>query len=170
MKKILAISVIAMMFACSNEQTSQDDSSKSTDKHSEATASYSFGKIEKSSLMPVSDAINLLETSNDTSIQLTTRSTVSGVCEMMGCWMSIPVDKDQEVRITFSDIKQVVPKDIVGDSVYISGTLKKNELSVDMRRHLLMDKGFSEEEAATLVTTDTIEYALIANAVEILHK
>ena len=131
---------------------------------------YVFGDIDKTQLVAIEDAIQSLESSEDTSLVFTTQSVVAGVCEMMGCWMSIPTESGQEVRITFADIKKVVPKDIIGDSVFVSGSLLKKKLSVDMRRHLLMDRGYSADEAAQMVARDTTEYALIADAVEIIHK
>ena len=170
--KYLPLLLAGAIASCSQPKQSDkqtDQTSKPQEYVSNANP-YMFGDIDKAQLVSIEDAIQNLESSEDTLLAFTTQSVVSGVCEMMGCWMSIPTATGEEVRITFADIKKVVPKDIIGDSVFVSGSLQKKMLSVDMRRHLLMDRGYSADEAARMVTRDTIEYALIADAVEIIHE
>jgi hypothetical protein len=82
---------------------------------------------------------------------LVVEGTVSKVCQMKGCWLTlsndagetfrvnVPKDEDGEYVFTF-------PMDVTGATAQLAGTLAIEEESVETLRHFAEDEGRSQEE------------------------
>ena len=54
---------------------------------------------------------------------------ITGVCQMMGCWMDLANDEGQKVQIKVNDGEIVFPKDSAGKTAVAEGTFTRIELS-----------------------------------------
>lgn len=77
------------------------------------------------------DLLGNAESVNNTII--TVRGVVAEVCQSMGCWM-VMTDGNTSVRATTGHTF-LLPKDISGKEVIITGTFKMTEISEDDARH-----------------------------------
>jgi hypothetical protein len=93
------------------------------------------------------------------------RGQVTEVCQMKGCWMVL-TDGKLSVRTTFKDYGFFVPKDLAGARVVAEGTLKRETVPEEMRRHFAEDAGQSPSEIASIHGSSE-EYAFVADSVTV---
>lgn len=74
--------------------------------------------------------------------------TISEVCKVKGCWMTMVSDKPgtPEMRVTFKNYAFFMPMDIVGKTVVIDGVAEVETISVADQRHYAEDAGKSKAE------------------------
>lgn len=90
---------------------------------------------------------------------------VLAACKMKGCWMTMPLGEDQEMRVTFKDYGFFVPKDCAGQTATIQGRAYYDTTSVEDLRHYAVDGGMTEEEAAEKYTEPEIAISFEATGV-----
>ncbi len=95
---------------------------------------------------------------------------VDAVCQAKGCWMTMKLPNNQEMRVTFKDYGFFVPKHSSGKTAIIQGELKVDTTSVEDLRHYAIDGGMSEEEAKKKITEPKIGYSFLANGVIIKEE
>ncbi len=102
------------------------------------------------------------------SLELKVEGTVSEVCQMKGCWMTIVSnDENQEaMMVKFKDYGFFMPKDISGKTVVMRGKAFREETPVDELRHYAEDAGKSAEEIAA-ITEPKVELKFLADGVVI---
>ncbi|WP_118976090.1 DUF4920 domain-containing protein [Taibaiella koreensis] len=74
------------------------------------------------------------------------------VCQKEGCWMTVGMDKRDgyDVLVKVKDHAFVLPKDITGRQVVVSGVVTQKTLSVAEQKHYLEDAGASREAIAKI--------------------
>ena len=91
------------------------------------------------------------------------KGNVDKVCQAKGCWMALkgPSGK-HSARITFKDYAFFVPKDIMGRTASVEGTVELKKLSKAMREHLAKDEG------TDIANVPEVELRMVATGVEIM--
>jgi len=99
------------------------------------------------------------------SIEVKLTGTVNKVCQVKGCWMTMPYGEEGEsMRVSFLDYGFFVPKDIDGKEVVVEGKLFVETISVADLQHYAEDEGQSEEEIAS-ITEPERSVSFVANGV-----
>ena len=81
-------------------------------------------------------------------VHTTLKATVSEVCQVKGCWMTLNSSNDdgEEMLVRFKDYGFFVPKDLGGHNVLVEGKAYRSVTSVEELRHYAEDAGKSKEE------------------------
>jgi hypothetical protein len=79
------------------------------------------------------------------------KGAVKQVCKSEGCWLRLDDGSKDGIMVKMKDHKFLVPKDIDGKTVYVSGVAKKTVTSVEMQRHYAEDAGKSKAEIDAIV-------------------
>lgn len=90
---------------------------------------------------------------------------VNAACQMKGCWMTMQLDEETEMRVRFKDYGFFVPKDCSGKTAIVEGKAFYDTTSVEMLRHYAVDGGMSEEEAEKTYTEPEVAIAFEATGV-----
>ena len=98
------------------------------------------------------------------SLDLKVKGEISEVCQAKGCWMTLDLGDGETVRVKFKDYGFFVPKNSAGHMAIISGTAKKEVVSVKELKHLAEDAGKSEKEI-NAITEPKEELTFIADGV-----
>ncbi len=86
-------------------------------------------------------------------------------CEMKGCWMTVDLGDDQEMRVTFKDYGFFVPKEgAEGKRTIFEGTIQRIMTDVETLKHYAEDAGKSQEEIDA-ITEPKEEIAFVATGV-----
>ncbi|MDT0644439.1 DUF4920 domain-containing protein [Zunongwangia sp. F363] len=88
------------------------------------------------------------------SIQVSFKTSVTSVCKMKGCWMTLKMPGEEEVMVKFKDYAFFVPKDIEGQEVIVEGKAYVKEVPIEELKHLAKDAGKSEAEIAAITTPE----------------
>lgn len=90
-------------------------------------------------------------------------ATVAQVCEKKGCWVVLQ-DGDTNVRVTMKDYGFFLPKDVVGKTLVVEGTLAEKVVTEKERRHYAEDAGMSKAEIKK-ITGDEKVWSLVASSI-----
>jgi hypothetical protein len=150
MKKFpIIITLFAIFTAC------QPDSSSDSGKFGDAApdtvvADGVYGKeISPDNSISV-DSLENLMTAAEKIDHIKVTGEVTEVCQAEGCWLAIKKSDGSSMRVTFSDHKFLVPKDIAGKIAVIEGAAYIETTSVEDLRHFAEDEGKSKEEIAAI--------------------
>lgn len=100
----------------------------------------------------IKDVILLSGIIEENSVQkLKVTGIVENVCSENGCWLSIRVNNEQLLRVTFKDNAFFVPKNIIGKKVVVEGEAKSDSVFIANKQHLAH------------ISTSEKEFASIAN-------
>ncbi|WP_426059357.1 DUF4920 domain-containing protein [Hymenobacter sp. B1770] len=86
------------------------------------------------------------------------------VCQVKGCWMTLPTADGKEMRVRFKDYAFFVPKNLSGRNVVVSGWAHRSKVSAADQQHYLRDAGKSEKEVAA-ITNDEQQLTFMADGV-----
>lgn len=104
---------------------------------------------------------------NVDSAKVKIKAEINETCRMKGCWMTLDLGNDQEMRVTFKDYGFFVPKKGVdGRKAIVEGIAKKSTTDVATLQHYAKDAGKSEEEIAA-ITEPKDEITFVATGVAI---
>ncbi|BDD01607.1 hypothetical protein PEPS_38870 (plasmid) [Persicobacter psychrovividus] len=98
------------------------------------------------------------------SLLITTEGTIAEVCQKKGCWMTLPLNENDNLLVRFKDYAFFVPKDAAGKKAIMHGVARKQVISVATLKHYAEDAGKSAEEIAK-ITEDEIKYTFQADGV-----
>ena len=101
--------------------------------------------------------------SND-SIAVKVTGPVNACCQAKGCWMTMDLGNEQEMRVRFKDYGFFVPKDAGGKIATVEGWAHREEISVDMLRHYAEDAGKDQEEIMG-ITEPEVQITFMADGV-----
>lgn len=166
MKKYLFVTLaIVSLFAC-NGQKASDKKIQNTNQDNNETAYNSYGaEFEKGE--PLSAEAMLAEYKKmevgDT-LKVSFETSVNTVCKMKGCWMTLDVPGEEDIRVSFKDYGFFVPKDIEERQTIVSGKAFLTEISVEDLKHYAEDEGKSIEEILK-ITEPKQSMAFIADGV-----
>ena len=88
-------------------------------------------------------------------------------CKKKGCWMTVDIGNNEEMRVTFKDYGFFVPKDCDGKEATFKGVATFDTTAVEMLQHYAEDEGLSEEEIAKITEP---EVALVFEASGVVIK
>ena len=91
------------------------------------------------------------------------KGTISEVCAVKGCWMTLDMGNGQTARVTFKDYGFFMPLDASGE-VVINGKAFVAETPVEDLKHFAKDGGKTEEEIAA-ITQPEKTYGFVADGV-----
>mgnify|MGYP000465803324 CR=1 FL=1 len=172
MKKIIVlITVLGFTVSCGSENTTEKNQAEETTmKSTQEEEKKEEEVVKRGEEVNVEDAITvaaLVETleTQDSAI-VTVTGEVDGVCSKKGCWMTLPISEETDLRVRFKDYAFFVPLDCSGKTATMQGVAKKEMISVDDLKHYAHDNGESEEEIAK-ITEPKVEYSFLANGVVI---
>lgn len=154
MKKVFFLFLLsaALLTACTGEKKSVGQ----------------FGaKINEKGAIASTELLNTLD-SND-SIAVKVSGPVNAVCQAKGCWMTMDLGNEQEMRVRFKDYAFFVPKDASGKVATIEGWAHREEISVDMLRHYAEDAGKDSEEIMA-ITEPEVQITFMADGVIIKEQ
>ena len=86
------------------------------------------------------------EMSKAESLPIKVKGTITEVCQVKGCWMTMDLGNGEMMRIKFKDYGFFVPKDAAGKTATIEGVAKKEKVDIDELKHMAEDAGKTEEE------------------------
>jgi len=92
---------------------------------------------------------------------------INEVCKKKGCWMTIDIGDNEEMRVTFKDYGFFVPKDCDGKEAIFKGTASFDTTSVEDLKHYASDEGISQDEI-DLITEP--EVAMVFEATGVVIK
>jgi hypothetical protein len=84
------------------------------------------------------------------SVQVKLVAKASTVCQVKGCWMTLPTADGKEMRVRFKDYGFFVPKDLTGHTVVVSGWAHRETVPVEHLQHYAKDAGKSEKDIAAI--------------------
>ncbi|RZM71843.1 DUF4920 domain-containing protein [Pseudoalteromonas rubra] len=102
--------------------------------------------------------------------QVTVKGLVTKVCKNRGCWMTLEVEKGEQITVKVRDGDMVFPMSAVGKTALATGKFEVFELSIEKSRRYLAHKAEENGEAfdpQTLKNPITV-YRLKPSAVTIL--
>jgi hypothetical protein len=154
MKKLLFYAIIALLVSCGGNQQKPVESQIEITKHGENITS--------------DDALNpqefLAKFEGKDSLYTKLTATVDDVCAKKGCWMTLVLDDETTMMVSFKDYEFFVPKDAYGKIATIEGVATIDTISVKEQRHYLEDSDASQEEIDA-ITEPEISYAFEATGV-----
>lgn len=158
MKQILfIISLTVLVISC--KETKKENQSK-TEKYA------SFGaKISDDKAMSQDELFTTFKglKKGDT-VAVKFNSKINAVCKKKGCWMRLPLDKDNETLVRFKDYGFFMPLNADGKEVVVSGKAYVDIVTVADQRHYAKDEGLSDEEI-NKITEDKVTYAVESDGV-----
>lgn len=166
MKRILMAAVLCgSMVACNNakEEKKQEVSAEAVE---EKASENVFGaEFTANDSKPVSEVFTVLQDVDSSNTTL--KGEVVEVCQKKGCWMTLKLEDDKTMRVTFKDYGFFVPKDISGKEVVINGLAKREVTDVETLKHFAEDAGKSAEEVAAITEPQT-EVTFVADGVVVM--
>jgi len=172
MKKILLISLLSIgVFAC-EQNTSQENEGdkKETVNNDEAVApeeTIDEEAAEEGAALPDPDAVGnfgaeisaegavggaelLTQLASQDSVMMKVRSSIAECCQAKGCWMTMPLEGEQEMTVKFKDYAFFAPMNSIGKDAVVEGWAYKEVVSVEELRHLAEDNNASAEEVEAI--------------------
>lgn len=129
----------------------------------DGSASFHGFRIEEGGAIPVVQLKDHVMQNGPAELKI--EGDVEAVCQAKGCWMTMKLDEEETMRVTFKDYGFFVPKDASGKKSVLEGRVFTDTVSVEERRHYAVDGGMSEEEAAQTITEPEISLAFEATGV-----
>jgi hypothetical protein len=80
------------------------------------------------------------------SLRIKLAGEIKSACQAKGCWMTLPLEGDEELMVKFKDYAFFVPKNSAGKKAVIDGWAYRELVSVDELRHYAEDEGLAKEE------------------------
>lgn len=152
MKNLAFIALSCLLISCSNNNSDTKSDEAKIEEAAPAMAYFGEpttedGAVSTSELMAKLDG-------ND-SIRIKLVGTIEKVCQKKGCWMSMRVNDDQSLHVSFKDYGFFVPKDVDGKEAVIDGYAYMETMSVDDLRHYAEDEGKTPEEIEAITEPET---------------
>lgn len=158
--------LISILFFVSCEEKTDENKEEVRTEATEEQAEMEFAKFGKEitpdGAIDAKDIVSKLETLD--SLQIKLSSTVNAVCKKKGCWMTIPVTEDMDMRVRFKDYEYFVPKNCEGKNVIIEGWAYKTITPISELKHYALDGGASIEEIDA-ITEPEVGYTFMADGV-----
>ena len=92
---------------------------------------------------------------------------INEACKKKGCWMTIDLGNNEEMRVAFKDYGFFVPKDCDGKEATFKGTATFDTTSVADLQHYASDEGLAQEEIDKITEP---EIALVFEAMGVVIK
>jgi len=154
MKKLLfAPALLLIIASCQNTAEKVETVQEEVVETVQAQMAYFGSEITEENALDLSGIKEKLGEQDSLNVKLT--GTIEKVCQVKGCWMTMPYGEGESMRVSFRDYGFFVPKDIDGKEAVVEGTLYMETTSVDDLKHFAEDEGLSEEEIAAITEPET---------------
>ncbi len=155
---------ILLFFSCEEKSHTENAETRTEAVEEQAQKEFEkFGKpITPDGAIASSEILAKLEAED--SIYVKMQSKVSAVCKKKGCWMTVPLNDETEMRVRFKDYDFFVPLNCEGKNTIVEGWAYKNVLSVATLKHYAEDGGATPEEIDAITDEET-EYTFMADGV-----
>ncbi|HMB93188.1 MAG TPA: DUF4920 domain-containing protein [Rhodothermales bacterium] len=147
MKKLslLLLVLVLGLSACQTEETIDAEATAEVEEAAAISAHDTYGDALTTE-GAVSATTVLADREQYVGKTVKVEGTISEVCQMMGCWLTIQAGDGNNIRVAVprdDEGKYVytVPKDISGRHAIVEGTLTEEILTVETQRHLAEEKG-----------------------------
>jgi len=109
------------------------------------------------------DLASFMEDKDSADVKL--EGTILKTCKKKGCWMTVDLGNDREMRVTFKDYGFFVPKEgAEGKKTIVEGTIKRKVTDVETLKHFAEDAGKSQEEIDA-ITEPKEELSFVATGI-----
>lgn len=111
-----------------------------------ADSSMSFHglRITEEGAIPASQLVSEMAGKEEIITKL--QGPIEEACQVKGCWMTMKLADDQQMRVRFKDYGFFVPKNAGGKVAVVEGRAFTDTTSVDELRHYAEDAGMPQEE------------------------
>lgn len=164
MKNILFLFSILALTACAQSQPNKVEGLPENVK--------SYGEvIEAKDVMSTPDLMAKVEKMADTdSLDCTLNGIIQETCVKKGCWMTVDIEAEEEMRVRFKDYGFFVPKEgQSGNKTVMHGKAFKSVTSVADLQHYAEDAGKSKEEIAK-ISEPEVSVSFLADGVLIYES
>ena len=160
MKNLLLIASAVFLFSCGN--TEQKEEVQEVIEEVTVEISKHGEEITEDGAISTTEFLAQFEGQE----ALTTKiiGTIEEVCSKKGCWMTMNLSDDKDMRVTFKDYEFFVPLDAAGKQTIIEGIATMDTTTVEMLKHYAEDAGDSQEEIDA-ITEPEFNYAFEATGV-----
>lgn len=169
MKKILFFAAIfGTLIACDEAQNTQGTEGKEgvtvvEDAAPTTTTGFYGEKITEDGAISATELKASLAENDSANFKVTGK--IAETCLKKGCWMTVDMGEEQDMRVRFKDYEFFVPKSgMEGKEVVFEGMVKKSVTTKAELKHYAKDAGKSQEEI-DLITEDKEELTFLANGV-----
>jgi hypothetical protein len=161
MNKLFYVLIPTMLLASCGSSEEKKDEGAATD--STATSEYKAGdEITPDGAMNSEEMLEAMKGKDSLEVKLSAK--INAVCKVKGCWMTLDLGNDTEMRVSFKDYAFFVPKDANGKTATVQGWAKVDTTSVEELRHFAEDDGQSKEEIEK-ITEPKAELSFVASGV-----
>jgi hypothetical protein len=160
MNKLIYISLALLLAACSNHQTEVTTIEEVVE--AARVMAYFGRQTTEEGAVDASQVVAQLAGNDSVHVKLV--GTIEKVCQVKGCWMTMKVNDDQNMHVSFKDYGFFVPKDIDGKESVIEGFAYMETMSVADLQHYAEDEGKTPEEIAMITEPET-KLSFVADAV-----
>lgn len=171
MKVLLStIAILSLFIACDGKQkadASVEEVSETTEGINELDSTTFLGEAFEIEQVV---AVNELQTQvapGDSAV-LVARGKVLEVCQAKGCWMTIEMPDQQQMRVSFKDYAFFMPKDLAGKEVIMKGVAQYTTTDVATLQHLAADAGKPQSEIDEITTPENA-LSFLASGVTIVE-
>ncbi len=162
MKKLIFAASTLLLFACSNQEQPEQ-----VTENVEVIITKHGEEITEEGALTAAEFLAQLQGKD--SLETKMMAPISEVCAKKGCWMTLDLGNDLQMRVTFKDYGFFMPKDAAGRMAFIQGVGRIDTTSVEELKHYLKDAEASQEEIDA-VTEPEISYSFEAVGVIIKEE
>lgn len=162
MKKLIFAASTLLLFACSNQEQPEQ-----VTENVEVIITKHGEEITEEGALTAAEFLAQLQGKD--SLETKMMAPISEVCAKKGCWMTLDLGNDLQMRVTFKDYGFFMPKDAAGRMAFIQGVGRIDTTSVEELKHYLKDAEASQEEIDA-VTEPEFEYVFEAVGVIIKEE
>jgi hypothetical protein len=146
---VILLSIIACQNTNENAQVAQEEAVAEVETH----MAFFGSEITEDNALELASIKEKLGDQDSLNVKLS--GTIEKVCQVKGCWMTMPYGEGESMRVSFRDYRFFVPKDVDGKEAVIEGTVYMETTSVDDLRHFAEDEGLSEDEIAAITEPES---------------
>ena len=132
----------------------------------EASYTYHGDKIETQKAVPVAELTAMMEKDGGFD-NIKVEGNIEACCKAKGCWITMKLDDEKDMRVRFKDYGFFVPLDSEGKKAIIEGKAYYDTVPVEDLRHYAMDAGMTKEEAEAKYTEPELTINFEAHGVAI---
>lgn len=157
MRILFALFIVAALAACSGGQKMSEVS---------PTDGYAlFGDtINPAGAMNAADFLAAMGDKETMDAKI--EAPITAACQKKGCWMTMDLGTEEDMRVRFVDYGFFVPLDCAGETAVIEGVATVVTTSVADLQHYAEDEGLPQEEIDA-ITEDKKELTFLASGVAI---
>lgn len=152
MRQLFLLLPLLGFIACGTSPETKDtaDTTTEVDATVEMPTLHVYGdSISTDGALLPNDMLAMMDGKDSLAVKV--EAPINQTCKMKGCWMTLDMGNEQQMRVRFKDYGFFVPKEgAEGKIAVVEGYAFVDTLSVDHLRHLAEDAGQTAEEIAAI--------------------